>query len=75
MPPPPWPSDLLPDLARLAAARPAVILDDDPTGTQTLRDVPVLSAWDVDAIAGHLDGRVLFLSTERYAASAVPRHR
>ncbi|MFN2418534.1 MAG: four-carbon acid sugar kinase family protein [Candidatus Limnocylindria bacterium] len=76
MPPPPWPSDLLPELARLAAARPAVILDDDPTGTQTLRDVPVLSAWDVDAIAGHLDGRVLFLSTnsrslDEAAASAI----
>lgn len=54
---------MLPELARRAAARPAVILDDDPTGTQTLRDVPVLTAWDAETIARHLDAPVVFLST------------
>jgi uncharacterized protein YgbK (DUF1537 family) len=61
--PAPWPEDLLPELARRAAARPAVVLDDDPTGTQTLRDIPVLTAWDAEAIARHLDAPVVFLST------------
>ncbi|MDP8905237.1 MAG: hypothetical protein M3N29_07970 [Chloroflexota bacterium] len=54
---------ILAELARHASARPAVILDDDPTGTQTLRDVPVLTAWTADAIARHLDEPVVFLST------------
>ncbi|MDQ3938397.1 MAG: hypothetical protein M3253_06920, partial [Chloroflexota bacterium] len=53
----------LTDLARLAARRPAVVLDDDPTGTQTLRDVPVLTAWSAERIARHLDEPIIFLST------------
>ena len=56
-------SGLLPELARRAAIRPAVILDDDPTGTQTLRDVFVLTAWDADAVARHLHDPAAFLST------------
>ena len=60
---PPWPDDLLPELAARAADRPAVILDDDPTGTQTLRDVHVLTAWDADAVGRHLHEPVVFLST------------
>ena len=55
--------DLLPELARRAAAWPAVVLDDDPTGTQTLRDVHVLTAWDAVSIERHLDDPVVFLST------------
>jgi uncharacterized protein YgbK (DUF1537 family) len=46
--PPVWPEDLQPGL--LAAARSAgrtlVVLDDDPTGTQTVYDVPVVTRWD-----------------------------
>ena len=59
----PWPVDPLPDLARRASERPAVILDDDPTGTQTLRDVTVLTAWDAETIARHLADPAVFLST------------
>src|SRR5688500_9893760 len=62
MAPRPWPDDVLPDLARRAAIRPVVILDDDPTGTQTLRDVSVLTAWDADAVARHLQDPAVFLS-------------
>ena len=40
-----------------------MILDDDPTGTQTLRDVHVLTAWDADAVGRHLHEPVVFLST------------
>jgi uncharacterized protein YgbK (DUF1537 family) len=69
---------LLPELARHAAKRPAVVLDDDPTGTQTLRDVFVLTSWTADAIARHLDDPVLFLSTNSRsldgdAAAAITR--
>ena len=58
-----WGGDLLPELARRAAAWPAVVLDDDPTGTQTLRDVHVLTGWDAVSIERHLDDPVVFLST------------
>src|SRR5437763_1727954 len=46
--PPEWPQDPLPEIrARLARdRRVVVILDDDPTGTQTVHDVPVVTAWD-----------------------------
>lgn len=69
---------LLPELARRAAARPAVILDDDPTGTQTVRDLFVLTEWDADRIARHLDDSGVFLSTNSRAleeADAVARTR
>lgn len=54
---------MLNELAVRAARRPAVVLDDDPTGTQTLRDVPVLTAWTAESIARTLDQPVVFLST------------
>jgi uncharacterized protein YgbK (DUF1537 family) len=63
----PWPQDPLPELARRAAGRPAVVLDDDPTGTQTLRDVSVLTAWDAVSIERHLNDPVVFLSTNSRA--------
>lgn len=63
MPSAAWPDDPLPELARRAALRPAVVLDDDPTGTQTLRDVTVLTAWDAETIGRHLADPVVFLST------------
>lgn len=51
--PPIWPEDLLPYIqAQLKAMeRKIVVLDDDPTGTQTVHGVPVLTTWTVDAIA------------------------
>ena len=54
--PPEWPEDLLghiQDRIR-AAGRKVVVLDDDPTGTQTVHGVPVLTTWSVDAIAREL---------------------
>jgi uncharacterized protein YgbK (DUF1537 family) len=62
-----WPEDPLPELARLAATRPAVVLDDDPTGTQTLRDVHVLTHWDAGAVGRRLDEPAVFLSTNSRA--------
>lgn len=52
--PPVWPHDVL-AANRLAAVRATlVVLDDDPTGTQTVRDVPVVTAWDVATLAAEL---------------------
>ncbi len=48
--PPPRTGSLLPVIRATVAAsgRKLVVLDDDPTGTQTVYDVPVLTRWDVD---------------------------
>lgn len=46
--PPEWPEDLLPEIrARVEqAGRKVVVLDDDPTGTQTVHQVDVLTRWE-----------------------------
>jgi uncharacterized protein YgbK (DUF1537 family) len=42
-----WPEDLLPAIrvARRTAGETLVVVDDDPTGTQTVHGVPVLTEW------------------------------
>ena len=47
--PPLWPQSLLPTIQQQLAttARTLVVLDDDPTGTQTVYDLPVLTEWTV----------------------------
>jgi uncharacterized protein YgbK (DUF1537 family) len=51
--PPVWAEDVLPEIqAALEANRAKVfILDDDPTGTQTVRDLPVVTEWSVSTLA------------------------
>src|SRR5262245_34919083 len=47
--PAPWPEDLRSQIRARIVAQPShkvVVLDDDPTGTQTVHDVPVLTTWD-----------------------------
>lgn len=46
--PPPQAIDLAMLAARVAAGRRLVVLDDDPTGTQSITDLPVLLTWTVD---------------------------
>ncbi|MCB0105982.1 MAG: hypothetical protein KDE53_08730, partial [Caldilineaceae bacterium] len=50
--PPLWPQELLPRIRAQNAAngRVLVVLDDDPTGTQTVYDLPVLTEWTVEAL-------------------------
>ena len=50
--PAPWPEDLLSVIrAEVGASRrKLVVLDDDPTGTQTVHDVPVLTTWEPAAL-------------------------
>ena len=61
--PPVWPGDLLP-LIRESNDRSGcsiVVLDDDPTGTQTVHDIPVLTEWTIEALCAELDlGTPLF---------------
>lgn len=55
--PQPWPESLLPAIQQQIAAskRSLVVLDDDPTGTQTVYDLPVLTEWTVAALSAELD--------------------
>jgi uncharacterized protein YgbK (DUF1537 family) len=51
-----WPADLRPVIQQRLAAHPhkVVVLDDDPTGTQTVHDVPVLTEWSIESLAAEL---------------------
>jgi uncharacterized protein YgbK (DUF1537 family) len=54
--PDPWPEELLP---RIQAAvkdsrRTLVVLDDDPTGTQTVHGIPVLTEWSEASLRAEL---------------------
>ncbi len=53
-----WAEDLLPAIQAKVreAGRKVVVLDDDPTGTQTVHGVPVLTQWAVEALAAELAG-------------------
>lgn len=54
--PPVWPTDLLPANAAAASesGRTLIVLDDDPTGTQTVRDIAVVTTWDVATLTAEL---------------------
>ncbi|MFI1707696.1 four-carbon acid sugar kinase family protein [Streptomyces griseoruber] len=53
--------------ARISGGPRLVVLDDDPTGTQTVADVPVLTSWSVDDLRWALrqDGAVFVLTNTR----------
>ncbi len=54
--PPDWPVDLLPAIQEAIARSKykIVILDDDPTGTQTAKNLPVLTHWSQEALRDEL---------------------
>lgn len=54
--PQPWPESLLPAIQQQIATsnRSLIVLDDDPTGTQTVYDLPVLTEWTVEALRAEL---------------------
>lgn len=56
--PPEWPDTLLTQIRTQIASKSSklVVLDDDPTGTQTVYDIPVLTEWSVDVLATELAG-------------------
>lgn len=45
--PPEWPTDPIEDIISLnqKSSKTLVVLDDDPTGTQTVHDIDVLAEW------------------------------
>lgn len=52
-----WAEDLLPKIRRQVnlSQRKVVVLDDDPTGTQTVHGVPVLTQWPVETLCAELE--------------------
>ena len=54
--PPEWPDDLLPEIQKRvrASGHKVVVLDDDPTGTQTVHGVSVLTEWSVEILEDEL---------------------
>lgn len=49
--PPEWPeSDLLARIRAAAGGARLVVLDDDPTGVQTMYGIPVVTTWDVETL-------------------------
>ncbi len=58
--PPEWPADPLPAIraAVHAADEMLVVLDDDPTGTQSVHGISVLTEWSVDALRAELSSEM-----------------
>src|SRR6266849_838839 len=54
--PPVWADDPRPAIRAARRERPekVVVLDDDPTGTQTVHGIPVLTEWSVEALRAEL---------------------
>ena len=55
--PPLWNDDVLPAIRQELAStrRKLVVLDDDPTGTQTVHDIAVVTRWDVATLRAELE--------------------
>ena len=51
-----WPAAILPEIQRYAGMldRKLIAVDDDPTGSQLVKDIAVLSEWDVDILVREL---------------------
>jgi uncharacterized protein YgbK (DUF1537 family) len=58
--PPEWPQDLRPAIEKQIKAdgRKLVVLDDDPTGTQTIHGLPVLTEWSTDQLTAELQNNL-----------------
>jgi uncharacterized protein YgbK (DUF1537 family) len=54
--PPLWPQDVMPSIQSEVYRhdRKLIVLDDDPTGTQTVYDIPVLTDWSVESLRAEL---------------------
>ena len=55
--PPPWPKKMMGSIRELnkKLQTTTVVLDDDPTGTQTVHGVSILTSWDVDTLIEEFD--------------------
>ncbi|MDF1514599.1 MAG: four-carbon acid sugar kinase family protein [Anaerolineae bacterium] len=74
--PPEWPDNLLPEIQSrvMQAGVKIVVLDDDPTGNQTVYDVMVLTGWSIPSLCAVLvdpSPIVYILTNSRSASLAV----
>lgn len=62
----------VPSVARCPATAKIVVLDDDPTGTQTIHGIPVLTTWEMPVLAAALQepGPGFFILTNTRAFPA-----
>ncbi|KAI4326283.1 hypothetical protein MLD38_031612 [Melastoma candidum] len=69
-----WPHDPIEDIHRLnqSSSKTLVVLDDDPTGTQTVHDIEVLTEWSVESLVGQFQKRpqCFFILTNSRALSS-----
>ena len=69
-----WRQDLLPQIQRALreAQQKVVVLDDDPTGTQTVHDTVVLTEWNLPALVRELESAdpVCYILTNTRSVSA-----
>ena len=72
--PSPWPDDVLPDIQRAIAAsdQSIVVVDDDPTGTQTVHDIPVLTEWSLTAIEAEFNAATPLFYIQTNSRSFTP---
>jgi len=73
--PPPWPEDPLVEIREALSRQNGklVILDDDPTGTQTVRDITVITCWDLptlkDALSTPKNGFFILTNSRAFTES------
>lgn len=69
-----WPEDVMPQIrAQLqTSGRKLVVLDDDPTGTQTVHDIAILTEWTPELLAQELvaDAPAFYILTNSRSLSA-----
>ena len=55
--PPAWKENLLPGIQEAFARANAtlIVMDDDPTGCQTVHDIPILTAWPVETLRAEFE--------------------
>jgi len=68
-----WPQDVLPEIARRlsGSGQTVVVLDDDPTGTQTVHGIPVLTEWSLKTLQAEIErgSRAFYILTNTRAMS------
>ncbi len=60
--PAPWTEDLVPSIreAFAEAKTTLIVMDDDPTGCQTVHDIPILTAWPVEVLTAEFERSPVF---------------
>ncbi|KAL0307905.1 UNVERIFIED_CONTAM: D-tagatose-1,6-bisphosphate aldolase subunit GatY [Sesamum angustifolium] len=72
--PPEWPTDPINDIISLTqkSSKTLVVLDDDPTGTQTVHDIDVLTEWSIESLVAQFrkKPKCFFILTNSRAISS-----